>query len=85
MKWVKANDLREWITEAETEESGLIIKGEWRSALNEEDREYIGTEEIVYCSFCGAHTLKSKGGIIIPMLRAFSYCPVCGADMRGDE
>ena len=80
MRLIDADALLEWV-EKSKKESTAGVESEWAS-LPEGEEEYIGVEEIVYCPVCGTRQIRSPHGIVIPMLRWFSYCPCCGAKMN---
>lgn len=46
--------------------------------------EWIDKGEYAECSICGAHSGIQFDGVE-PVPRKTSFCPDCGADMRGEE
>lgn len=55
-------------------------KSEWTST----GRSLLG-ETIMCCNNCGVQWIETKNGMVVPMLKVFDYCPMCGADMRGGK
>lgn len=60
---------------------GYTEQGKDKSEWMPTERNILG-ETIMQCNNCGVQLIETKSGMIAPMLKAFDYCPMCGADMR---
>lgn len=61
-------------------EGNIVPSAKWMTP--EYGERFIGAQKIVTCSNCRVEYINTDCKMIIPMVSAFKYCPMCGAKME---
>lgn len=85
LKWRKTK-LKPHIDKEEWQAINMAIDALKKSGATWDGTEWnILGEKVMSCSSCGASMIETERGMVIPMVTAFDFCPMCGADMRQRE
>jgi len=66
-------------------DESIAKRGKWIPNKIDGKTVRIGYDVVYECSTCHVYTVRTKNHMIIPMVKDFNYCPMCGARMTEGE